>query len=124
MKFSARHPGGLAAHLVGQIRARTNGPASDYKELYRTDLGVWAQRDGVQGLKEVRDQREVQLLARAVTLLNQQKVAEAADLLCMRVREVTHAKKQGGTWEKAELLSLMPCAQASSAPMPDGCLSL
>ena len=37
--FTARHPGGLAAHLVGQIRARTHGPARGQKELYRAGLG-------------------------------------------------------------------------------------
>jgi hypothetical protein len=100
------------------------GPPHDYKELYKTDVGVWAQREGLIGLKEMRDQREVQILARTLTLLNQQKWGEAADTIAQRIREVLAAKKQGGTWEKAELLSLLPTAQASTTPMPDGCLGL
>ena len=125
VNFSSRHSGALAAHLMSQVRSRmSSGVVQDYKELYRTDVGAWAQRDGLAGLKETRDQREVQLLSRALTLLNQQKWAEAADLLSQRIREVGFAKKQGGTWEKAELLSLMPSSQASTTPMPDGCMSL
>ena len=83
---------------------------------------MWAATAG--GLKEIRDQRELAVLARVLGLLNQEKLPEAADVLTQRVRELLAAKRPGGTWEKGELLSLMPTAQSVSAVLPDGGMTL
>jgi hypothetical protein len=124
VNFSTRFPGALAGQFLCQVRARMSQDVAECKDLHRTDVGPWSQREGLSGLKEVRDQREVQLLSKAVTLMNQQKWPEVQDLLCQRIREVTQANRAGGTWEKAELLSLLPTSQASTTPLPDGCLNL
>merc|ERR1712086_221142 len=106
-----------------QLRLRMHqGPPASMKDLYAVDAGVWAAT--ASGLKEVRDQREVALLSRVLTLMNNKKNVEAADLACQRVREVLAAKRQGGSWEKAELISLLPSTQSSSTALPDGALAL
>ena len=92
------------------------------RDLYAVDAGAWATT--ASGLKEVRDLREIQLLCRVLANLNQKKEAEAADLLVQRVREVLVAKRPGGSWEKGELLSLLPASSASSTTLPEGGLVL
>ena len=74
------------------------------------------------GLKEIRDLREVQRLSKLVAQLNANRLL---DLACQRIREIMLAKKSGGSWEKAALVSLLPSDQASmSSALPDGCLDL
>ena len=92
------------------------------KDLYAVEAGIWSST--ATGLQEVRDQREVAVLSRVLALLNQRKIVEAADVAVQRAREVLAAKRAGGSWEKAELLSLLPTTQSSTAPLPDGALAL
>ena len=91
------------------------------RDLYNLDATVWA---GTGGLKEVRDIREVQLLTQVLTTLGQSKFSSAVDLICQRIREIHVAKKAGSSWEKAELVSLLPSTQASSSPLPEHALAL
>ena len=109
--------------MMTQIRARLlHGPPADMRDLYRVDAGLWAATAA--GLKEVRDQREVAAESKALTYLAQGKHTEAADLLVQRIREVVTAKKSGGSWERAELVSLLPSGQSSNTALPDGALAL
>ena len=91
-------------------------------DLYRVDVATWASTNS--GLKELRDQREVTVLGKVLTLLNRKREKEAADLMVQRVREILQAKRAGGSWEKAELISLLPSTSASSTALPDGALAL
>ena len=94
VNFASRHPGGLTAHMMYQLRVRMmQGPPESMKDLYAVDAGIWSST--ATGLKEVRDQREVAVLSRVLTLLNQKKVVEAADVAVQRVREVLTAKRAG-----------------------------
>jgi hypothetical protein len=123
VNFAGRRPGALTAHLMYQLRTRMmQGAPESMKDLYAVDAGLWSAT--ATGLKEVRDQREVAVLARILTLVNQKKVIEAADVAVQRVREVLSAKRAGGSWEKAELLSLLPTGQSSGTALPDGALAL
>ena len=123
LAFAGRHPGVLTCHMMTQIRARLlHGPPADMRDLYRVDAGLWAATAA--GLKEVRDQREVAAESKALTYLAQGKHTEAADLLVQRIREVLLAKRAGGSWDKGELVSLLPSGQASSAQMPEGAMAL
>ena len=123
LAFVTKHPGVLTSHMMMQIRARLlHGAPEAMLDLYRVDAGVWAATAA--GLKEVRDQREIAVVAKALTLLNQGKTAQASDLMVQRIREILVAKRPGGSWEKGELVSLLPSTQASSAPLPDGALAL
>ena len=122
-------PGGavVGAHFLPpppmQIRARLlHGAPGAMADLYRVDAWVWAATAA--GIEEVRDQREFAVVAKALPLLNQGKTAQASDLMVQRIREILVAKRPGGSWEKGELVSLLPSTQASSAPLPDGALGL
>ena len=75
-------------------------------------------------MKDVRDQKEIAFLCRALTELSQNRLAPLADLLAMRVREIRAAKKDGGSWDKAGALSLQPGPYAANAPLPDGAFFL
>ena len=56
--------------------------------------------------------------------LNVGNIPKAVDTICQRIREIRSAKGPGGTWEKAELLSLLPSTAASSTALPDGAMGL
>ena len=117
--YALKHPGALTALFMYQLRLRmTGGAPKSMKDLYAVDPAHWAATAA--NLKEVRDQREVAVLTRVLSLMNDQKQAQAADVITQRVREVVFAKRPGGTWEKAELLSLLPSTAASSTMLPEG----
>ena len=87
----------------------------------QTDVASWVP---LSGLKEVRDQREAQVLCRIMLDLTHKRPERAADVICMRLRELRFAKMQGNTWEKAEAISLLPGATPSSAPVPETAMAL
>jgi hypothetical protein len=122
VNFARSHPGALGALFLTQVRHRlAKGPPSQMKDLYHLDATVWG---AASGLREVRDLREVQLLTQVLTTLGQDRLPAAVDLVCQRIREVCLAKKTGSSWEKAELVSLLPSTQASSSPLPEHALAL
>ena len=49
------------------------------------------------GVKDQRDQKEIQLFSRLLLELGQRNFEVAADLMMMRIREVMQAKKEGGS---------------------------
>ena len=59
------------------------------------------------------------LLAKLITLLGSKRVGEALDTLAMRLRELLLAKKEGSSWEKASVVSLLPGEHGPAAPTPD-----
>ena len=123
MSYALEKPGTLTTLFLYQLRQRMHGSAPrSLSDLYQVDVGHWAGTST--GLKELRDRREVALLGKALSLLNRRKDKEAADLMVQRVREVLYAKRAGSSWEKAELISLLPSASASSTALPDGALAL
>lgn len=74
-----KYPGALGALFLLQVRSRlSKGPTAELTDLRRLDTQAWT--DGHSGLKELREFREV--------------------------REVQAAKRGGGSWERAELVSL------------------
>ena len=64
------------------------------------------------------------MLSRMLTDLGKQRIPQALDLACHRIREIKHAKAAGGSWEKAQGISLFPGELGSGAPLPDGALTL
>ena len=64
------------------------------------------------------------LLTKLLLELNKKNYSKVCDLVAHRIREVRMAKGTGGTWEKAELVGLMPVTAASSTALPDGALAL
>ena len=106
-----------------QVRRRLMRPLPDDTEQLRdTDPCSWATSHSE--LKDVRDLKEVQLLSKLLMNLNTNKLAEAVDLLVMRIREIRTAKGAGGSWEKAAAISLMPSAVTVSTALPDGSMVL
>ena len=106
-----------------QIRARLHGGvAGTTTDLYGVDPTVWASRETL--LKDTRDVKELGFLTHLLLLLNQKRVERLADVLAMRIRELRFAKSAGQSWEKAEVISLLPSGLPGTAPVPDLALSL
>ena len=123
LAFAMKRPGGLAAHFLAQVRLRLGQPLpSDTAELRNTDVASWALKDGA--LKDVRDQKELMLLARILSELAHDRLPQLVDIIAMRVRELRAAKAEGGSWDKAGVLSLQPGPYPAAASLPDGAFSL
>ena len=75
-------------------------------------------------MKDLRDSKEVAFLAKLLGELNHSRLPQMADMLAMRIRELRTAKGEGGSWEKAGVLSLVPGPYSPSAPLPDGAFHL
>ena len=72
------------------------------------------------GLKELRDQKEVQFLSKVLLEIGHDRLGVACDLVVQRMREVMQAKKEGSSWEKAAVMSLMPGPHGGQALLPEG----
>jgi hypothetical protein len=119
VNFAMRYPGGLTAHFLAQVKAKMGQPLPlDTHELGSVDPTSWA--SSMSELKDVRDQKEVSFLAKILAELNRGRYSQLADLVTMRIREIRVAKKDGGSWDKAGVLSLQPGAYPANAPLPDG----
>ena len=122
LNFASRNPGALAGHFLAQVRERlSKGEPHDSKELMQTDVGSWIP---LSGLKEVRDVREAQVLCRILLELTHHRPERAADVVAMRLRELRFAKSKDQSWEKAEVISLLPGTVAASVSVPDGAMAL
>ena len=109
MTFCQRHPGALTAHFLGQVRQKVKGASgvlTQSKHLRDVDMVSWLQAGG-SGVTEKRDLREVLTLATVVDLVNKDNVAQALDVIVMRVQAIQKAKSKGGDWEKASKLELI-----------------
>jgi hypothetical protein len=62
---------------------------------------------GQSGLKDLRDQREASTLAAAIDHINNDRVAQAMDVMAMRLTALTRAKAAGGSWDKAPRMELI-----------------
>ena len=92
-------------------------------QLRDTDCASWAALQSE--LKDVRDQKEMQYLAKLFWDLSQGRTVQIADALAMRMRELRYAKSSGGSWDKAAVLTLRGnTALPSNAPIPDGAMAL
>ena len=121
--FAIQHPGALAAHLLAQARSRMQGaPPTSLTEIREYDLTLWSQSHA--GVKDLRDQKELALLSRAMADLGVGRYAQLADLLCMRIRELRLAKQDGSPSEKAAGLSLMPGNVPPTTVLPDTAFAL
>ena len=121
--FAEKNPGALAAMFLAQVRERLHrGPPQSTKDLLQVDVGSWAQTGS--GLKEIRDLKEVVTLSRILMELNTKSFSKAADLCAQRIKEIRFAKSTGQSWEKAEVISLLPTALPSTSPVPDGAMAL
>ena len=97
-------------------------PAADSRDALTTDPTVWAQ--SMTDLKDVRDIKEIQFLAKLLGDISTGRLPEAVDLLTMRIREVRAAKQAGGSWEKASAISLQAQAVPANQALPDGAFVL
>ena len=112
LTFAAEHRGSLAAQfLVAVHNALSRGDPRDTRELKTTDVVRWASE--LTTLKDIRDQREVQTLALVMSKLNAGKLDEAADTLSQRIKAIMSAKAAKGTWEKSQLIELLPVSGGS-----------
>ena len=122
LNFHQTHPGGLAALFLWQVKQRLGGSAPrDSKELRRADCSMWASTHT--SLREIRDQREVQYLTKLLLELGHGRLEQVADLLSMRIREILTAKRDGGSWDKASVMSVMsllPGNHGGQALLPEG----
>ena len=75
-------------------------------------------------LKGVRDVREASRLGFLLSELGKGRTAQCADILAMRLRELRLAKKDGGSWERASVPSLLPTTHPANAPLADGAFVL
>jgi len=120
LNFHAKYPGALAALLVLQVRQRMGlSMPEDMEKLAETDMSTWAMNTQFHGLKEARDMKEMAFLTKLMLELGHRRIPQAADLLAMRMREMRSAKADGGSWEKAQVLSMMPQSISNMAPLPD-----
>ena len=124
LNFHFRHPGGLAAAFLWQVKSRLGGELpKDTEELKKVDAAGWAQIYA--NLKEIRDQREVAFMCRLLLELGHNRLGLAADLVVMRVREILLAKRDQGSstaagWYKAAVVSLLPGPLPGHTLLPEG----
>ena len=107
LTFVAREPGAMTAHFLAQIRQRLKGPAgriTHTDQLRDISAVTWV---GISGLTETRDLREANTLAAILDAVNRKEIAEALDVLVMRLHAITKAKEKGGSWDKASKLELI-----------------
>ena len=90
---------GIHARMSAGIVRRTS-------DLRKVSVQQWAQQHT--GLSEVRDIREVATLAAVIDHVNNKNLAGAIDILAQRVLAIQAAKRKGGSWDKAEILELLP----------------
>jgi len=125
MKFSAKFPGALGAQFLAQVQEKASrSTPKRTTEYHKVDLSTWASSQT--HLKDLRDQREVQVLTRILTQLNHSQLPQAVDAIALRLREILLAKgtSSGASWEKAAVVSPLPSGVASSAPIPDNAFTL
>ena len=121
--FAAAHPGALAAHMLCQIREKmSGGPPTSTSDIYKVDPTFWGARDGV--LKDARDVKELSFLCQILLNMNKLNMARVADMATMRITELRFARASGQSWEKAEVLGLLPNGVASTTPVPDAAMCL
>ena len=115
-KFAARYPGAFGAQFLTQVLEKASkGAPRRSSDFYKVDQGT---------LKELRDQREVLVLSRLLAELNHNRMAQAVDVIALRLREILMAKASGGSWEKAAVVSPLPSGSAGAASIPDGAFTL
>ena len=109
--YATKHPGALTAHFLASIYARlSKGRLTRSSQLRQASVVSWASQ--FSGLTEIRDIREVLTLAEAMDAINRKEIARAMDVLTQRILAIQQAKKKGGTWEKAEMIELIPSGSA------------
>ena len=114
--FQAGHPGSLAAAFLAKVRENMmKSPGENTRDLRHVSVTTWSLDPAKTGLKETRDQREVQTLAQILDAINKSDLPRAADLVAQRIKAVQRAKDGKGTGEKAALLELLPTMSTSSA---------
>jgi len=115
LQFAAKNRGSLAAQFLISVHNSLNkGDPPDSRAMMGTDLTRWAS-DGSSGLKEIRDIREIQTLCLALQRMGAGRLDEAADVLAQRVKAVLTAKAPKGSWEKGQIIELLPVAGGSVA---------
>ena len=109
-----------------QVRQKCGMPTVDLtlEELSRTDISMWASNPAHTGLGETLDQKEVIFLGQLLADLGNHKLGRVTDLIAQRVREIKSAKSSGGSWEKAQVVSLMSQPISNVVPMLDNAFIL
>jgi hypothetical protein len=103
--FAAEHPGALAANFLRQCQSKTGGGRiAETKHMRRVSTVQWQERHA--NLKDIRDQKEVLTLCTVIDYINDDRLAEALDVLSQRVLAIQGAKSTGGSWEKSSKLEL------------------
>ena len=115
LAFAHKRPGVLAAHVFNLVRTKMGqGNVTQMKQLRIVDMAQWVS-SGQSGLKELRDQREASTLAAAIDHINNDRVAQAMDVMAMRLTALTCAKAAGG-WDKAPRMELIGDGQEALGP--------
>ena len=105
--YATKNPGALSAHFLASIYARlSKGRVERSSQLREANVVTWASQHS--GLSEVRDVREVLTLAEAMDCINRREIERAMDILSQRILAIQQAKRKGGSWEKAEMIELIP----------------
>jgi len=119
INFHYKHPGGLAGHFLWQVRQRVGGEMpTSLGRLAQVDASHWVNLYA--GVKDVRDQKEIAFLAKLMLEMGNGRTNVAADMASMRIREIMLAKRDGGSWDKASVVSLQPGQHGGHAAVPDG----
>jgi hypothetical protein len=84
----------------------SKGHVTKSGQLREASVASWAGQ--YTGLTEVRDLREVMTLANIMDSINRREMAQAMDVLSQRIVAIQLAKRKGGSWDKAELVELVP----------------
>ena len=114
LSFASKHPGALSGFFLSMCHQKiSQGTVHESKQLARVPMTVWAQQHS--GLSELRDLREVQTLALAMELISRKELAQAMDVLAMRIQAIQAAKGKGGSWEKASRAELIMQSGVPSA---------
>ena len=76
-------------------------------------MAQWASSHA--GLFDIRDIRDVATLAHAMDAINRKEAQQAMDILSQRILAIQLAKREGGSWEKAEAVELIPGSSGLAA---------
>ncbi|CAE8604573.1 unnamed protein product, partial [Polarella glacialis] len=92
--------------LSSDLRSPEQGSCGQEWQLREASVASWAGQ--YTGLTEVRDLREVMTLANIMDSINRREMVQAMDVLSQRIVAIQLAKRKGGSWDKAELVELVP----------------
>ena len=105
----------MAAKLLGRMRAMLNHEAAPSRAEEPRPAAVQYVHRVLAHTMGWRVQREMMTLAKALDLLAEGSSGAAADVIAQRMKALDLWSREGGSWERAEFLELIPPSASALA---------